>query len=41
MLANGDNLMLRDAQGNTANIAVANVLQSNGVIHVIDRVVMP
>lgn len=41
VVANGDNLMLRDAQGNTANITVANVMQSNGVIHVIDRVVMP
>lgn len=41
VIANGDNLMLQDAQGNTANITVANVLQSNGVIHVIDGVVLP
>lgn len=41
VIANGDNLMLQDAQGNTANITVCNVMQSNGVIHVIDRVVLP
>ena len=38
---NGDNLVLQDAKGNWANITVANVFQSNGVIHVIDHVVMP
>lgn len=35
------NLMLKDAKGNTANIAVYDVYQSNGVIYVIDRVLMP
>ncbi len=30
-----------DAQGNKAEITIANVLQSNGVIHVIDTVLMP
>ena len=41
VMANGDNLMLRDENGATANITVANVMQSNGVIHVIDGVVTP
>lgn len=41
VMMNGDNLVLQDAKGNWANITVANVFQSNGVIHVIDRVVMP
>ncbi|MDQ7728968.1 fasciclin domain-containing protein [Halomonas sp. SpR8] len=38
---NGNNLMVMDAQGNSANITVVDVAQSNGVIHVIDNVLMP
>lgn len=34
-------LWLKDAKGNTAGIQIADVFQSNGVIHVIDTVVMP
>ena len=30
-----------DAKGGTAKITIANVMQSNGVIHVIDTVLMP
>lgn len=46
----GENLMFRkaggswwviDAKGDKARITVANVMQSNGVIHVIDGVLMP
>ena len=46
----GENLMFRkhgrgwqvvDAKGGKANITIANVMQSNGVIHVIDSVLMP
>ena len=46
----GENLMFRkhghswqviDAKGGKANITIANVIQSNGVIHVIDSVLMP
>ncbi|RJF91548.1 fasciclin domain-containing protein [Sphingomonas cavernae] len=32
---------LTDAKGGKAKITIANVMQSNGVIHVIDTVVMP
>lgn len=46
----GENLMLRrngggwsviDAKGGKARITIANVMQSNGVIHVVDAVLMP
>jgi uncharacterized surface protein with fasciclin (FAS1) repeats len=40
-MLNGTNIMLKDENGNTANITVANVNQSNGVIHVLDAVVTP
>jgi uncharacterized surface protein with fasciclin (FAS1) repeats len=30
-----------DAQGNTALVTTADVMQSNGVIHVVDKVLMP
>ncbi len=32
---------LTDAKGGTARITIANVMQSNGVIHVVDSVLMP
>ena len=39
---NGDhNITVADTKGNTANISVYDVYQSNGVILVIDRVLMP
>ena len=41
VVANGENLMLKDENGGRANITVLNVMQSNGVIHVIDAVVTP
>jgi len=37
----GSNIVLTDAQGNTATVTTANVYQSNGVIHVIDHVLIP
>jgi uncharacterized surface protein with fasciclin (FAS1) repeats len=33
--------MLKDENGGWATITIKNVYQSNGVIHVIDRVVLP
>ncbi|MBZ9631931.1 fasciclin domain-containing protein [Salegentibacter sp. LM13S] len=35
------NVKLKDAAGNVATVTIANVNQSNGVIHVIDTVVLP
>ncbi len=37
----GDNLVLKDEKGGTATVSIANVYQSNGVIHVVDTVLMP
>ena len=37
----GDKVMLTDANGGTAEVAMADVPASNGVIHAIDTVVMP
>lgn len=35
------NIQLKDESGNVANISTYDVTQSNGVIHVIDRVLLP
>lgn len=35
------NIVVKDARGNVANVSTYDVRQSNGVIHVIDRVLMP
>ena len=41
-MMNGEhNITITDEMGNTANITTYDVYQSNGVIHVIDKVVMP
>lgn len=37
----GDDIMIEDEQGNIANVTIADVKQSNGVIHVIDAVLLP
>jgi uncharacterized surface protein with fasciclin (FAS1) repeats len=37
----GDRIMLTDAKGGMTTITTADVFQSNGVIHVIDTVLMP
>jgi uncharacterized surface protein with fasciclin (FAS1) repeats len=37
----GKNIVLTDAKGGTATVTTADVFQSNGVIHVIDTVLMP
>lgn len=36
-----NNIMIRDGQGRLANVTIADVVQSNGVIHVIDSVLLP
>ena len=38
---NGKMLMLTDTKGGTANVTIADVNQSNGVIHVVDAVLLP
>ncbi len=37
----GSKLMLTDAKGGKSMVTIGNVMQSNGVIHVIDTVLMP
>ena len=34
-------VMLKDEKGNTAMVTIADVMQKNGVIHVIDKVLLP
>ena len=38
---NGDTLWLQDEKGGTSSVTIANVYQSNGVIHVVDTVLLP
>ena len=37
----GKKLMLKDEKGGTSTVIIADVFQSNGVIHVVDTVLMP
>jgi uncharacterized surface protein with fasciclin (FAS1) repeats len=37
----GTDLVVKDEKGATAHITTANVMQSNGIIHVIDSVLQP
>jgi uncharacterized surface protein with fasciclin (FAS1) repeats len=37
----GDKITVEDENGNVANVTIADVDQSNGVIHVIDKVLLP
>jgi uncharacterized surface protein with fasciclin (FAS1) repeats len=37
----GHSLILTDAKGGMSKITISNVIQSNGVIHVVDSVLMP
>jgi uncharacterized surface protein with fasciclin (FAS1) repeats len=37
----GNDLVLKDEKGGEAHVTIANVFQSNGVIHVIDSVLQP
>jgi uncharacterized surface protein with fasciclin (FAS1) repeats len=40
-MMNGNNLVLKDETGATSMVTIGDVFQSNGVIHVIDSVIMP
>jgi uncharacterized surface protein with fasciclin (FAS1) repeats len=40
-MMSGKDVVLKDSKGNTSKITIMDVNQSNGVIHVIDTVVMP
>ena len=37
----GGKVQIKDAKGNVSTVTIPNVYQSNGVIHVIDTVLMP
>jgi uncharacterized surface protein with fasciclin (FAS1) repeats len=37
----GDSVELTDAKGGVSKVTTADVMQSNGVIHVVDTVLMP
>ena len=37
----GSNVMVTDEKGGTAMVSIANVYQSNGVIHVVNKVLLP
>ena len=42
LMMNGpNNILIKDAKGGVADITISDVHQSNGVIHVIDHVLMP
>ena len=40
-MMDGDNVKVKDASGNVATVTIPDVNQSNGVIHVIDTVLLP
>ena len=40
-MASGNTITVADESGGTANVTIADVLQSNGVIHVVDKVLLP
>ncbi|MDQ6842733.1 MAG: fasciclin domain-containing protein [Bacteroidota bacterium] len=39
--SNGNTIMVTDENGGTARVTIADVNQSNGVIHVVDKVLLP
>ena len=41
LMMNGSNIIVKDEKGAVADITIADVHQSNGVIHVVDHVLMP
>ena len=41
VMKHGKGLSVTDAKGDVADVTTANVMQSNGVVHVIDKVLLP
>ncbi|WP_234988657.1 fasciclin domain-containing protein [Hymenobacter daecheongensis] len=41
VVAKGGTVMLRDAKGGMATVTIPNIIDSNGVTHVVDTVLMP
>jgi uncharacterized surface protein with fasciclin (FAS1) repeats len=41
LMKKGNKIMLKDEKGNMSTITISDVYQSNGVIHVVDTVIMP
>lgn len=41
VMQKGNHLTVTDDKGGVANVTIGNVMQSNGVIHVVDKVLMP
>jgi uncharacterized surface protein with fasciclin (FAS1) repeats len=41
VMQKGDHLTVTDDKGGVAMVTIGNVYQSNGVIHVVDKVLMP
>ena len=41
LMMDGDKIAIKDAKGGQATVTIADVKQSNGVIHVIDKVLLP
>jgi uncharacterized surface protein with fasciclin (FAS1) repeats len=40
-MMDGNDIVLKDEKGGMSKVTQANVFQSNGVIHVVDTVVLP
>jgi uncharacterized surface protein with fasciclin (FAS1) repeats len=40
-MQSGDGLTVTDAKGGVSHVTIGDVMQSNGVIHVVDKVLMP
>jgi uncharacterized surface protein with fasciclin (FAS1) repeats len=41
VMMQGKNIVLKDEKGDVSTVTIPNVFQSNGVIHVVDTVVLP
>ena len=41
VMMQGKNIVLKDEKGGVSTVTIPNVFQSNGVIHVVDAVVLP